>query len=147
MDSIARHHSIRLPMAADAALPLFTPLGEREWIAEWDPVFLYPEDGHTCEGMAFETVHGGVHAIWTCARWQPDRHAAKYVRVAPGSHLAIIDVACAAMGDAETEVSVAYRLTALSAAGDRYLAEITEAAFAQMIGGWRALLATRYGFG
>lgn len=145
MSSVHRAHTITLPLPVDIAFGCFTPRGETEWIATWDPRFHHPPDGATCEGMAFETVANGVRAMWTCTRWEPEAHMVQYVRFSAGSHIAIIDVRCEE-AEGETAVRVAYRLTALAETGEAYLGGFSEAAYGAMIAGWRDLLAARYDF-
>lgn len=46
-------------------------------------------------------------------------------------------MACRSAADGGTEASIAYTFTALNAAGESYLSELTEDAFAHMIETWK----------
>lgn len=146
MTTVHCSHSINMPLTPEHAFGLFTPLGERDWIEDWDPRFIHPADGETAEGMAFETNHGGRRALWTCTRYRPASHEVQYARFSDGSHIAIIDVACAAVAGGESEVTVAYRITALGEEGEAYLARYSANAYRAMIAGWRERLAAHCGF-
>lgn len=119
---VARHaaveHRIRLPLSADEAFPLFTPEGERLWIAEWNPHYFYPANGETLTGMVFTTGAGADLTFWTVVDFDHQAHAARYSRVTPASRSVIVTVSCAAIDEHETEVSVGYTLTGLSEAGN-----------------------------
>jgi hypothetical protein len=58
MDHVELRHSIVLSGSIDRVFPLFTPAGEKLWVEGWDPEFLHPTSGETCEGMVFRTSPG-----------------------------------------------------------------------------------------
>lgn len=132
-----REHSFRLDRPADEVFALFTPAGEAAWVPGWRPVFVHPVDGTTVAGMVFLTDFDGEDTIWTCVRHDAAAHEVGYVRVTPGSRVALVDVAVAATGDGGSDVRVRYRITALSPTGEAIVAATTPAAFAERIDGWR----------
>lgn len=140
MTHIERRHSIVLGGPVERIFPLFTPLGEKLWIKEWDPEFLHPESGETRDGMVFRTGSGDEATLWTCVHFDPAAHRVRYVRVTPASRFGFVEVACRALPDGHTEATVGYQFTALNEAGERYLAGVTEDAFAQMIDGWKGMI-------
>lgn len=135
-----RAHEITLDLPLDQAMPLFTPKGEEAWVPGWEPRYIAPATGETCEEMLFVTEHGGETTFWTCLKWQPDSGHVRYLRLTPGSRVAFVDVRCRADGPGRTRVRVAYQLHALSSAGEAYLADMTENAFVEMIDGWARLI-------
>ena len=52
---------VRVPLSPDAAIHLFTPEGERDWVAGWDPT--YPAGADLAPGLVFET---GPTTTWVC---------------------------------------------------------------------------------
>lgn len=54
---VQRSHTIVLNGVPEVVFPLFTPAGEKLWVDDWDPVYLYPASGETQEGMVFSTGH------------------------------------------------------------------------------------------
>ena len=139
-DHIERRHSIVLAGPIERVFPLFTPAGEKSWIEGWDPEFLYPANGETCDGMVFRTGHGDEATLWACIDWTPTAHRVRYVRVTPMSRFGFVEVACREIPSGRTEASVAYTFTALSPSGRRYLGDLTEAAFVRMIEEWRTAI-------
>lgn len=137
---IERRHTIVVDAPVGRVFPLLTPLGERQWVDAWEPEFLHPPSGETEEGMVFRTSHGGETTLWSCVRWEPEQHHARYVRVTPGSRFGFVDVACAAIDADHARVTIAYAYTALSDAGAAALATLGEEGFRTMIDGWKPML-------
>ena len=54
MDHVERRHSIVLSGSIACVFLLFTPAGEKLWVEGWDPEFLHPTSGETCEGRCSE---------------------------------------------------------------------------------------------
>lgn len=137
----ARHekatHRVTLPLPADEALEFFTPEGERLWIAEWRPHYLYPANGETIEGMVFLTGEDAELTYWTMTDFDIVRRRLRYSRVTPGSRSTIVDVTCVPGGEHQCHVDVSYSLTGLSDAGNDLIAGFVGDAYAVMIEGWR----------
>lgn len=134
---IERHAALRLPLAPAAALPLFTPEGERAWVPGWDPVPIHAPDGSLSRsGAVFTTAADGEATLWLVLGVDPEAGVAEYVRITPGNRLGTVHVRCLPDGDGSL-VEVDYRLTALSEAGATKLAAVTRAAFAATIEGWQ----------
>ena len=138
----ARHekvsHRITLPLPADEALELFTPEGERLWIADWRPTYQYPANGETMEGMVFTTGEGAELTHWTMMDFDIIRHRVRYARVTPGSRSTVVEVVCIPDGDLQCLVDVSYALTGLSEAGNGLIEAFIGDAYVAMIEDWRA---------
>jgi hypothetical protein len=129
-------HSISLPLSAAEAFPLFTPEGERLWIEEWNPHYFHPANGETIAGMVFTTGNGEEKTYWTLVDFDNAEQRARYSRVTPGSRSVTVEVACEAIGEHETRVTVRYTLTGLSEAGNAAIAAFVEG-YGAMIEDWR----------
>ncbi len=103
-------HTLRVPVPADRALHLFTPVGERAWAPGWDPVFPAGEAG---DGAAPGTVFLTGASTWIVI----DREArrVRYARVTPGVRAGTVEVRLRPDG-AETLADVTYVTTALAGA-------------------------------
>lgn len=143
MNHIERHHTIVIPLTLEAASPLFTPMGEKLWFAEWQPEFIHPADGTTQTGMVFRTHHGAEETLWSCIDYAPEAHRIRYARVSPETRFVTISITCEAETASSTRVNVTYAMTALSEAGESLLAATTPEAFRGNIDHWQALL-SRY---
>ena len=137
----ARHerasHRISLPLSAGEALELFTPEGERLWIAEWNPRYFYPPNGETLEGMIFMTGEGNELTHWTMTDFDISGYRVRYCRVTPGSRSTIVEVRCMPDGDDRCHVLVTYALTGLSDAGNTAIDAYVGDAYVAMIEDWR----------
>ena len=106
---------IQVSLPPDEAFRLFTPRGEQEWAAGWEPRFPAPAPDDTEPGTVFETDAHGQHTIWLVL----DRHGGKrirYARVTPGGLAGTVTVAVNAAGR-HSEVDVTYDLTELTGTG------------------------------
>ena len=121
------HRRIRLrgivavQVPPEEAIELFTPSGERRWAHGWDPRFPAPAADETEPGTVFETL-GHDSLTWVLIGRESGR-LIKYAVVAPGIRAGTIEVACADDGSGTTIATVTYDMTALSADGERWLAE------------------------
>ncbi|HRE19890.1 MAG TPA: hypothetical protein PKW21_02505 [Rhabdaerophilum sp.] len=138
MSRHAEHcHSIVVPLPPESAFPLFTPAGERLWLAGWQPEFLHPVDGCTEVGMVFRTRHGGEETLWSCIEFAPESHRIRYLRISPATRFVTLSVSCSEEAEGRTRVEVRYAMTALTAEGERMLEALTPLSFAATIDEWQ----------
>ena len=132
----------RLHVAAppDRAIVYFTPEGERLYVPGWDPEYLHPSDGTLAEGLTFRTTHNGETTLWLVSRYEAGSGRLEYVRVVPGSRLGTVSVLLSPGDGGGTEVSVSYRLTSLSPAGDEALRRFADG-FDAMLASWERSIA------
>ena len=135
---VTRSHTIRLAGSPAQVFPLFEPLGERQWEPTFQPEMRYPASGEARAGAVFTTQHHfeATEIIWLIADYQPEAHQIRYVKVTPGSQVAVIEVHCEANGEGETRASVTYTWTALTEKGNEEMAKMTEEHYRQYISGW-----------
>lgn len=126
-----------VPVAAPPAeaLELFTPEGERRWADGWDPAWVHPAGGALAPGAVFRTRHGGEETVWLVAEVDRAAGRVRYVRDTPGSRVGTVEVRCAPAPGGGTIARVTYDLTALSPAGEAYLATF-EAGYGEMMAEW-----------
>jgi hypothetical protein len=106
-----RQGEFPLPCDPAAALPLFTPEGERHWVSGWHPEYL---GGGTDEvGAVWRTSHG-EDITWITTDRDDDR--VRYARVSSNGTAGLVEVLCTP-ADGGTRVQVTYDLTACTAAG------------------------------
>lgn len=135
---VERKGSFVLPFPRERAFELFTPEGERAWVAGWLPEPLHAPEGRTdVAGAVFRTAATGEETLWLVLALDRERGVADYVRITPGNRLGTVRVTCRPEGAQGTRVDIAYRLTATSPAGERALAATTEAAFAETMAKWQ----------
>jgi hypothetical protein len=127
-----------LPLSIAAAVPLFTPEGERRWAgSSWDPMYAIPEaaEDDSAPGTVFTTESDGGDAIWIVLERSED--GMRYARVAPDRIAGTVSVCCTqAASQDETEVTVTYDVTSLGPEGAAFVEEL-EAGFAAFLANWQ----------
>jgi hypothetical protein len=136
-------HRIVVDAPVDQAFMFFTPAGEELWVDGWKPTYIHPGDGRTESGMVFLTGQGDELTVWTLADFDREAHRSRYVRSTPASRTSLVEVRCAALDEARTEVWVSYTLTALNAQGERVLENFEGERFTAMIDDWARRIAER----
>jgi len=110
-------HRFSVRGGVDAVFRLFDPVSERDWVDDWDPQPVFPQELSRDAGSVFTLERDGRTAIWTVLRHEPTQHLAEYLVADPGYLHHWIYVSCSGVSDGETRVSVRYVTTALSPAG------------------------------
>ncbi len=130
--TVRRAAEFTVALRREQTMMLFTAEGERAWAGKaWDPRYPSPErrDG---PGAVFTTGHAGHNTTWVMVDHRPG--CVRYARVTEGVTAGTVTVEVVADSDVDadadadadgqaTRVRVTYDLTALSAAGERWLAE------------------------
>ena len=119
--------TVEVPLPPAEAVRLFTPVGERSWVPDWDPDFPSGED--TSPGTTFTTDDG--RTSWVIADRTPA--SMRYVRITPGVHSGTVEVRCEPAGT-PTRAHVTYDLTGHGV--DEFAA-----GFPAMLAEWERLIA------
>lgn len=118
------------------ALALFTPEGERDWAAGWDPV--YPTASRReGAGAVFLTRHGAQTTTWVIVDHQWGE--VRYARWVPGESAGTVSVTVLDSDPTRTRLRVSYDLTALSHSAARHL-ELFAEEFPAYIASWEAAI-------
>jgi len=134
---VVRAASLRIAAPPGVAFPLFGPLEERKWAADWNPTMIYPPSGAPEPGAVFAVAHeGGDSSIWTIVELDPAAYRIAYLRVRPASHVARIDIACFAVDAETTRADVSYTFTGLTERGNSYVDSFSEAHYAEWMRSW-----------
>lgn len=113
--------TIHLEQSPDAVFPLFGPIRESEWAAEWSITVMHSTSPLLDEeGAVFTThLHGDHPTIWVVTRFDAGTRTIQYARITPDVQAVIIDIACQQSEDGNTDAAVSYTLTGLSKAGNQ----------------------------
>jgi hypothetical protein len=137
--------TVRVALPAADALELFTPEGERGWVAGWAPAYPAGEP-ELAEGTVFSTGHGSTAATtWVVTRVDRAGGELAYARVTPHSHAGTVTVRCAADGLDRTVVTVSYDMTALGDAGRDALDLLDPDRYAAYLDSWSEAIAASLG--
>jgi len=148
MNSLARDSSsaqqlrctggFALPCSAEQAFPFFSPEGERSWAPGWAPRPVYPDQILFRNDTVFLLGTGAQESIWTIVNVDWKDYCAEYIRVAPASHIAHIFVSVAPKGNARSQVSVSYVVTAFGENASAQLEPFSETAYADRMRNWQS---------
>ena len=120
---------------------LFSPLGERAWVPGWDPELLHPPGVEWAAGQIFRTREEKDPAIWIVTALDRPAHRVEYHRVEPGRYVVRVSVTCAPTADGATAVSTTYGFVGLSDDGNREIAAMSRAAYAEKMQRWERWIA------
>jgi hypothetical protein len=135
--ALNRSAEITVGLPPDQAIALFTAEGERRWAEGWDP--RYPEpDRRDGPGAVFNTAHGSHETTWVMVDDRPD--GVRYARVTRGLTAGTVAVDLVASEGEVTRVRVTYDLTALTPAGEAWLAHL-DAGYVGEIASWATQIA------
>ena len=130
--------AFRVGAPVDDVFPLFSPLGEKSWVPNWDPELLYPRGASWAQGMIFRTAGERGDAIWLVSRLDLDAHEVEYRRVEAGRYVVRVSVRCTADGAGGTTVGTEYEFVGLSESGNAEIAAMTQDGYAQKMHQWAA---------
>jgi hypothetical protein len=125
---------IQVDLPPDEAFRLFTPRGEQDWAAGWQPRFPAPAPDDTEPGTVFETDAHGQRTIWLVLGRQWGKRIS-YARVAPDRTAGTVTIIIDGIGR-HSEVSVTYELTELSGAAGGKLGEFADT-YAAYLRSWQ----------
>jgi hypothetical protein len=137
---IERSGRFRISLPLAQAMAWVTPEGERRWVSGWEPRYLHPQGTPSlAPHTVFTTDHHDEHSIWIVLRFSAEDGVAEYVRLTPGSRVGVVTVT-GTERDGGTDVEVTYRMTSLSADGERALAAMSADGYAAMLREWETLI-------
>lgn len=106
---------------------LFGPESEKGWAGErWQPKFLYPEPGADVKGAVFTVQHGPHTSVWVNTVYDVAGGKMQYVAIIPGVVATTVDVRLTGEGENKTRVEVSYVRTALDAAANDDVREMSQ---------------------
>lgn len=124
----------------ETVFPLLCPVREYDWIPEWDCQLVYTQSGLAEAGCIFQTNRESEDGLdtWVISRYEPNNHIA-FVRV---NHLRAMqyDIYVESTERNQSRLTWTQVVTALNEAGDRHVASLQEADFAQTINNLETLL-------
>lgn len=110
-------HAFRVDGSVEQVFGLFDAVSERDWVDDWNPVAIFPEELSRAEGTVFTLERDGRTAVWTVLRYAPEQHVAEYLVTEYDYQHRWIYVSCSPETDRTTQVTVRYVTTALTPTG------------------------------
>lgn len=138
---ISRSGVLTVELPFEDTLELFTPEGERRWVDDWRPEYLFRAGGGDEIDTVFRTSHGGEETLWIVLDHDREDGTVSYSRITPGSRLGTVAVSVEGIDERSCWVEVTYELTALSDAGNTVLEQHTAKAYRAMLDDWERRIA------
>jgi hypothetical protein len=120
-----------------AAFELFSPLGEKLWVPDWNPELLHPRGVSWERGLIFRTTEERGEAVWVVTALDRQRHEVEYHRVEAGHYVARVSVRCRPHAGLQTEVRVTYIFVGLSEAGNQEIAAMSPQSYDDKMRRWQ----------
>ena len=141
MKSVTHARSFEIGQPIEILFPLFSPEGEKHWVPGWDYVNVMGTTDLS-EDYIFLTrsPDHGKDAIWVVKQYEPASHLVQFYRIEPGIKVGVVTVGCTSAEPGRTTVEVTYQYTALSEAGERFIAGFDASTYSEFIGEWETLL-------
>lgn len=119
---------------------LICPVKEAEWLDGWDYDLIYSQSGVAEYGCVFTSQSSGEQTIWTITKRDDVTCETEFVRVTPGSRVALVAIRIAE-GDKQTSrVHISYTITALTATGNTFVDNFSQENFDKDMQFWEATL-------
>ena len=131
---------IRLTAPIARVFPLFSPLGEKLWVPDWNPELLYPPNIDWAEGQLFRTREELGSAIWVVSELDLKASHVVYHRVEADRYVAQIGVRCYQASADVTEVNIVYRFVGLSERGNQEINAMSQRTFEEKMERWTGWL-------
>ena len=131
---------IRLPAPIARVFPLFSPLGEKLWVPDWNPELLYPPNIDWAEDQLFRTREEFGSAIWVVSELDFEAYYVVYHRVEADRYVAQIGVRCYPASADVTEANIVYRFVGLSERGNQEINAMSQRSFEEKMERWTGCL-------
>ena len=136
---ISKTRIINLNAPLGKVFPLFGPIREKEWAADWNPQLIFSITGLAEEHMVFCTQSPQGHDpnfTWIMSRYSPDQSFIEYTVFAP-ERLWWITIQCReGITESLTEAEITYTFTGLTENGNAINARALDAMYHQELKDW-----------
>lgn len=142
-DSVEFVGELTVALPVEQAFQLFSPLGEKGWVPDWDPELVHPPGTPWERGQIFRTREQSGDAVWIVTALDREKHDVEYHRVEPGHYVARVRVTCTPSSARQTHVSVAYRFVGLSDGGNAAILAMNAADYREKMRRWERWIGER----
>lgn len=129
-------HTIHVKGDCKEVFKAFCPEAEKKWVSGWESTMLYSKSGIAEKNCVFTTTPPNMpETVWVCSVYDFGREV-EYIKTTPGQLVSVINITTRQVGE-DTECTVKYVHTALTAAGTQYiLSQLSEEQFIAQISTW-----------
>ena len=124
----------------DKVFPLLCPVLEAEWVPGWMPDLVITESG-VCERECIfitprETPSEQNRAIWIVTRHDATDRVIEMYKVVPEHTVSKLEIALAGASGGSTTAHISYEITAIGAAGEKFMETFTKAWYRAFMQEW-----------
>jgi hypothetical protein len=134
---ITRTYRQTIKASPDDVFPLLCPVREADWLDGWQYTMRHSASGLVEEGAVFSTPgQGEPETVWIVTRHDPKRRLVEFARFTPDSRVCVLRIQVTPNPPGRSFVHVSYTYTALTPAGEAFIARFTEASFLEAMRFW-----------
>ena len=130
----------RLNVSPETVFPLLCPVMEVKWTPGWMPEMVITQSGICEQDCIFitpsEMPSEPHNSIWIVSKYDPANWVLEMYKVAPEHTISKLKISLASESGITTTAQVTYEITALGAAGDKFMEEFTEDWYKGFMIGW-----------
>ena len=137
---VTRQYVQTINAAPSVVHSLICPVKEAEWLEGWDYNLIFSHSGVAEHGCVFTSQSAGEETIWLITKRDDARCETEFARFTPGSRVAFVTVCVEDGGQQMSRVNISYTITALTAAGNKFVENFTEENFVKDMQFWEATM-------
>lgn len=139
---VERTYTQKLNAPPHIVFPLLCPVREAEWVAGWNPSFVFTRSGYVEQDCVFITEGGGAEAdsVWVVSEWDPNAFRLGLIKVSPDKTVGRVTIVLAPNAENGTDAHVTYMYTAITDSGVSFVRNYTEDFFVDFMKHWEEAL-------
>jgi len=127
---VSRKYRQTIDASPEAVFPLLCPVREAEWLDGWRYTMFYSRSGLVEEGAVFSTPREGEpDTVWVVTKHDPSNLRVEFARFTHQSRTCVIKIGVRRRNESSSYVDIVYTYTGITPAGNRFIDELTDAAF------------------
>jgi hypothetical protein len=136
---VRRTYTQNLVAPPAQVFPLLCPVREAEWVPNWDPRRVLSKSGVGEKDCVFVTEAAPQDAVWMITRHDVKAWNLEIIKVTVDHTVCKVEISLTATA-AGSEAEISYSYTALSPAGEAFLAEFTADWYQTFMEEWEAAM-------
>jgi len=120
----------------ETVFPLLCPVMETKWVPGWMPATVFTDSGLVEPECMFTTPSKPHDSIWLVSKHDPDRYRLEMYKISPEHTITKLEIALSGENDGATSANIAYEVTAIGTAGERFVEEFTEEWYEGFMQSW-----------
>ncbi len=133
---VTRSYIQKLIAPPEIVFPLLCPVREVEWAEGWAPREVYSDSGVAERDCIFVMPGEPADAIWMITRYEPHGYQIEFVKITPGFAAGKIEIRLWQNSEGGSDAEITYSYTALSHAGEAFVAGFTAAHYQHFMRQW-----------